>query len=151
MFGPRSNLEDLVQEVFLRAYRSLPNFRGQAPFDAWLRRICARVAYDEIRSCSSGVRLELIEVEAADHNAEGLERREAIRHLMRIIDNLPDQNRIVLILHDVEGYTAEEIRLVVGVKSVNTVRSRLRLARAELHRRARNHPALRWLYQHRER
>jgi DNA-directed RNA polymerase specialized sigma24 family protein len=57
----------------------------------------------------------------------------------------------VLLLHDVEGYTAEEINLVVGAKSVNTVRSRLRLARAELHRRARSNPALEWLYQEKPR
>jgi RNA polymerase sigma-70 factor (ECF subfamily) len=147
MLGPRSNLEDLVQDVFLRAYRSLPSFRGQAPFGAWLRRICARVAYDEIRSRSRGIRLELVESEATDLTTSRPENREAVRHLTRIIDTLPAQNRTVLLLHDVEGYTAEEIRLVVGLKSVHTVRSRLRLARAELHRKACGHPALSWLYQ----
>ena len=146
MLGARADVEDLVQEVFLRAFRSLPSFRGQAPFEAWLRRICARVAYDAIRSKSRGIRLELIDLEPEGKGGEEPEQRETLRHLMRIIDSLPARNRIVLLLHDVEGYTAEEIRLVVGVKSINTVRSRLRLARCELHRKAKCSEALYWLY-----
>ena len=151
MLGARSDIEDLVQEVFLRAYRSLPGYRGQARFESWLRRICACVAYDDIRSRKNAPKLELIDDELRIGKADDLERREAVRHLMRIIDSLPPQNRIVLLLHDVEGYTADEINLVVGAKSVNTVRSRLRLARAELHRIARSNPALEWLYQSKSR
>lgn len=151
MLGARSDIEDLVQEVFLRAYRSLPGYRGQARFESWLRRICACVAYDDIRSRQNAPKLELIEHEPRVGKAEDMERREAVRHLMRIIDSLSPQNRIVLLLHDVEGYTADEINLVVGAKSVNTVRSRLRLARAELHRLARSNPALEWLYQSKSR
>jgi RNA polymerase sigma-70 factor (ECF subfamily) len=146
MLGARSNLEDLVQEVFLRAYRSLPTYLGQAPFEAWLRRICARVAYDEIRAGSRGVRLEVVTTLPEVVSGPVMEQREAVRHLMHIIETIPPRNRIVLLLHDVEGYTADEIKLVVGAASVNTVRSRLRLARSELHRKARNHAALRWLY-----
>ncbi len=147
MLGARSDIEDLVQEVFLRAFRSLPSFRGQARFESWLRRICACVAYDDIRSRKNAPRLQLIEGEPRVGKADDMEHREAVRHLMRIIDSLPPQNRIVLLLHDVEGYTAEEIQMAVGVKSINTVRSRLRLARAEVHRRGRLNPALAWLYQ----
>ena len=146
MLGARSDLEDLVQEVFVRAYRSLPSYRGQARFESWLKRICACVAYDDIRSRRNAPRFEVIEPETRPGRSEDPERREAVRHLMRIVDSLPAQNRIVLLLHDLEGYTAEEIQLVVGAKSVNTVRSRLRLARAELHRHARAHPALSSLY-----
>lgn len=151
MLGARPDIEDLVQEVFLRAYRSLPGYRGQARFESWLKRICACVAYDDIRSRKNVPRLELLDDEPRVGKSEDMERREAVRHLMRIIDSLPPQNRIVLLLHDVEGYTAEEINLVVGAKSVNTVRSRLRLARAELHRLARSNPALEWLYQSKSR
>lgn len=148
MLGRRTDIDDLVQEVFLRAYRSLPTYRGQAKFESWLRRICARVVYDEIRSKRKVPKFEVIQ----DDFAEGPkkhepEQAEAIRHLMKHIETLPANNRIVLLLHDVEGYTAEEIRLVIGVKSVNTVRSRLRLARTELHRRARSDPALSWMYE----
>lgn len=147
MLGTRSDLEDLVQEVFVRAYRSLPSYRGQARFESWLKRICACVAYDDIRSRRNVPRLEVLETETTRASRdEDPERREAVRHLMRIIETLPPQNRIVLLLHDLEGYTAEEIQLVVGAKSVNTVRSRLRLARAELHRRGRANPALSSLY-----
>jgi RNA polymerase sigma-70 factor (ECF subfamily) len=147
MLGTRSDLEDLVQEVFVRAYRSLPSFRGQARFESWLKRICACVAYDDIRSRRNAPRLEVLDTETTRAGRdEDPEQREAVRHLMRIIDVLPPQNRIVLLLHDLEGYTAEEIQLVVGAKSVNTVRSRLRLARAELHRRGRANPALSSLY-----
>lgn len=151
MLGARADLEDLVQEVFLRAYRSLPNYRGQARFEAWLRRITACVAYDEIRSRRCSPRLELIDGEPVVARSKDMTEREAVRQMMRIIDGLPPNNRIVLLLHDVEGYTAEEIRTVVGVKSVNTVRSRLRLARAELHRLARTNPALEWLYRDEQR
>jgi RNA polymerase sigma factor (sigma-70 family) len=150
MLGQRADLEDLVQDVFLRAYKSLPSYRGQARFESWLRRITARVAYDEIRSKCCSPRLELIDYEARVGRSDDMEQREALRHIMRLIDEIPPKNRIVLLLHDVEGYTAEEIRLVVGTRSANTVRSRLRLARAELHRRARSNPALGWLYENRE-
>ena len=147
MLGATTEIEDLVQEVFLRAHRSLPAFRGQAKFETWLRRICARVAYDQMRAGRSRPTLHLVETEtAADPGAADPELRESARHLQRVIEQIPAKNRIVLLLHDVEGYTAEEIKAVVGARSVNTVKSRLRLARAELHRRARAVPALAWLY-----
>jgi RNA polymerase sigma-70 factor (ECF subfamily) len=88
----------------------------------------------------------LVADEVPGGSSPDMERREAAKHLMRLINGLPPANRIVLLLHDVEGYTAEEIRMVVGVRSVSTVKSRLRLARAELHRKARVVPALRWIY-----
>lgn len=147
MLGPGPEIEDLVQEVFIRAYRSLPTFRGQSRFEAWLRRICARVAYDEIRSGRRRPQLELVEGHELGQISPDMERREAAKHLMRLIGMLPAANRIVLLLHDVEGYTAEEIRMVVGARSVSTVKSRLRLARTELHRRAQSVEALKWIYE----
>lgn len=147
MLGPGADIEDLVQEVFLRAHRSLPAFRGQARFETWLRRICARVAYDQMRAGRARPTLQLVELDSAASGCPEPEHREAARHLRRLIDRLPPQNRAVLVLHDVEGFTAEEIQKVVAAPSVNTVKSRLRLARAELHRLARGMPALRWLYE----
>lgn len=146
MLGPGPDIEDLVQEVFLRAYRSLPTFRGQARFESWLRRICARVAYDEMSAGKRRPRLSLVGDQEPGTVTPDMEQREAAKHLMRIINSLPPANRIVILLHDVEGYTAEEIQLVVGARSVSTVKSRLRLARTELHRRAQVVPALRWIY-----
>ena len=147
MLGPGPELEDLVQEVFLRAYRSLPTFRGQARFESWLRRICARVAYDEMSAGRRRPQLTLVEADELGEPSPDMVRREAARHLMRLIGALPPANRIVLLLHDVEGYTAEEIQMVVGARSVGTIKSRLRLARAELHRKAQAVPALRWIYE----
>jgi len=146
MLGPSAETEDLVQEVFLRAHRSLPTFRGQARFETWLRRICARVAYDQMRAGKSRPPLVLVNEEPPSPTGADPELREAARHLQRVIEQLPPKNRVVLVLHDVEGHTAEEIQRIVGARSVNTVKSRLRLARAELHRRARVVPALRWIY-----
>lgn len=150
MLGQRADLEDLVQDVFIRAYKSLPSYRGQARFESWLRRITARVAYDDIRKRTRTPRLEVIEQDDCAGPCADMEERDALRHVMRLVDGIPAKNRIVLLLHDVEGYTSEEIRQVVGVRSVNTVRSRLRLARSELERKARSNPALGWLYEDRE-
>lgn len=150
MLGPGADLEDMVQEVFLRAFRSLRKYRAEGHFLSWLRKITANVAYDQMRSRRNRVRLVLVDGDLPGSSEPDMDHKEAVRHLMRLIDTLPPRNRLVLLLHDVEGYTGEEIRTIVGVRSVNTVRSRLRLARAELDRRAKAHPALRDLQRRRK-
>jgi RNA polymerase sigma-70 factor (ECF subfamily) len=133
---------DLAQEVFLKAYRSLPRFRGQAAFSTWLYRIAVNACVDYTRRQRRGVCLPLEDdllaasEESCRDPQEEMERRQFYSDLVRAIRALSTKLRVALILHDVEGLTHEEIAHIVGC-SVGTTKSRLFRAREEVRRRLR--------------
>jgi len=122
--------QDYAQEAWIRAIRALPTFRGDSRFSTWLHRIAVNAALQAARKVDTRARREApvpdqIPVAPARHDAL-LERR-----LESALDRLPDGMRRVLILHDVEGYTHEEIGEVLGVTS-GTSKSQLFKARAKM-------------------
>ena len=141
---------DLAQEVFLKAYRSLPRFRGQAAFPTWLYRIAVNACVDYARRRRRVTWLPLEDdLLAASEDAgldpqEEMERGQLRSDLARAVRTLSTKLRVALILHDIEGLTHEEIAHIVGC-SVGTTKSRLFRAREEVRRRLReqtegNHP-----------
>lgn len=146
MLGPRADVEDVVQDVFLQVYRSLRDFRGDAKFSTWLHRVTVNVVLMARRAAKSRPTHDgVIDDDAAQPDGvlpdEDASRRERLRAFQRCIDRLPEKKRVVFILHELEGLPAAEIASVVGAP-VLTVRTRLFYARRELARFMNDEPAL---------
>jgi len=134
--GPGSDLEDLAQEVFLVVLRKLSTFDG-GNLPGWLYRITARTMSDHRRRAwwknllrRRDTVLEELASPAADP-AAAVEQREAERQLFVHLRPMSEKRRTVLVLHDIEGYSSEEIGALHGVPAA-TVRTRLHHARKEL-------------------
>jgi RNA polymerase sigma factor (sigma-70 family) len=124
--GHSSDSDDVLQETWVRAVTSLNGFRGESTFGTWLNGIGVRVAWGMIRRRSSAETITPDNepfIEPPD-TGERLDLDEALRRL-------PDQHRTVVVLHDVEGYSHEEIAESLGV-AVGTSRSTLSRARQAL-------------------
>jgi RNA polymerase sigma-70 factor, ECF subfamily len=122
--------QDYAQEAWIRAIRALPTFRGDARFSTWLHRIAVNSALQALRKADSRNRREApLPENIAVHPAEG----DALLGdlLERAMDQLPEGMRQILILHDVEGYTHEEIGELLGVTS-GTSKSQLFKARGKM-------------------
>ncbi len=122
--------QDYAQEAWIRAIRALPTFRGDARFSTWLHRIAVNAALQALRKAETRLKRErpLPEVVSAPTLSKDalLQRR-----LEWALDQLPDGMRQVIILHDVEGYTHEEIGELLGVTS-GTSKSQLFKARMKM-------------------
>jgi RNA polymerase sigma-70 factor (ECF subfamily) len=139
MLGPDSDLEDLVQTVFMKVVRTLNNFEGRSRLSTWLYRICVHVAMDYLRKKSRArPTTDLDNIATPAHPgpdpSEEAERREAMRLLGSALGRMKESKRTVLVLHDLMEVDAQEIARMLG-KPIPTVRSRLFYARRELARR----------------
>jgi RNA polymerase sigma factor (sigma-70 family) len=130
--GP-SALDDLVQEVFLRVWRGLPKMQRQAKFSTWLYRIAWNVASDYRRSqAQNRSRLQQFSYDAPTHQVAP-----DVIHLhyqdlvQRGLTQMSLDHQSVLVLHDLEGLTQNEIAEILQVPA-GTVKSRLFHARAAL-------------------
>lgn len=129
--------QDYAQEAWIRAIRALPTFRGDARFSTWLHRIAVNSALQALRKAETRTRREAPMPEAVPVNpAEGDVLLGDL--LERAMDSLPNGMRQVLILHDVEGYTHEEIGEFLGVTS-GTSKSQLFKARSKMRDALRSH------------
>jgi len=122
--------QDYAQEAWIRAIRALPTFRGDARFSTWLHRIAVNAALQanrkaETRKKREGPMPETVAV--GPRSGDSL----LAQRLERALDQLPDGMRRVLTLHDVEGYTHEEIGEMLGINS-GTSKSQLSKARAKM-------------------
>lgn len=128
--GEEDLAQDYAQEAWIRAIRALPTFRGDARFSTWLHRIAVNSALQALRKADTRSKREAPMPEAvAVHPGEGDVLLSDL--LERAMDQLPDGMRQVLILHDVEGYTHEEIGEFLGVTS-GTSKSQLFKARGKM-------------------
>jgi RNA polymerase sigma-70 factor (ECF subfamily) len=128
--------EDAVQEGFLHAFRALDRFRSDQPFGAWLNRIIANAALDLVRRRKVREADELPDSLALPFRDPG-ESDELRRRLQDALTELPDRQRAVIVLHDVEGFTHGEIGGMLGIPE-GTARSDLHHARAALRRMLKN-------------
>jgi RNA polymerase sigma-70 factor (ECF subfamily) len=122
--------QDYAQEAWIRAIRALPNFRGDARFSTWLHRIAVNSALQAIRKTETRRKRESPmpeQLAAVSGSSDALLQRK----LQRALDTLPEGMRRVLILHDVEGYTHDDIGDALGVTS-GTSKSQLFKARAKM-------------------
>jgi RNA polymerase sigma-70 factor, ECF subfamily len=147
MLGGPSDLEDVVQEVFVQVFRSLKDFRGQSKFSTWLHRVTVNVVLMHRRSARSRPVLteEAPEGRLGDDESplpdEDVERRERMRAFQRLLARLADKKRVVFVLHELEGLSPGEIAEIVSAP-VLTVRTRLFYARRELEAMLPEEPSL---------
>ena len=128
--GDDESAQDYAQEAWIRAVRALPTFRGDARFSTWLHRIAVNSALQALRKSETRRKREApfpAEVPVGPRGGDTLLQR----RLERALDALPDGMRQVLILHDVEGYTHDEIGDALGV-AAGTSKSQLFKARAKM-------------------
>jgi len=136
-----SEVEDVVQEIWLKAYQKLPSFRGEAPFEHWLMRLAVRTCYDFLRkhqrsreesfSDLPGEAEDWLEgfashPEAADARAPAA--RQLVEH---VLDQLSPPARLVITLLEIEDRSVKEISKLTGW-SVPLVKVCAFRARAEM-------------------
>lgn len=124
--------EDYAQEAWVRAFRALPGFRGDARFSTWMHRIAVNTALQGDRRVRrhESRRTPFPEVIPVKPRIEGRDPLLAAR-LEEALDRLPDGMRRVMVLHDVEGHTHQEIGEMLGINE-GTSKSQLFKARARM-------------------
>jgi RNA polymerase sigma-70 factor (ECF subfamily) len=142
---PDAALDDAAQEVFLVVYRRLQEFEGRSQLKTWLFRIAIHTAQHHLRSLSRRPTVAVTDVEAEASPAHGtphdeLAKRQAVEVLYRLLDQLEPAKRTVFVMADLEQMSAPEIASVLDVP-LNTVYSRLRVARQEFDDNLRRHKA----------
>lgn len=124
--------KELTQETFVRAFAQLDRFRGEAALSTWLHRVTVGVVSNAMRKVKRFREREADLDEAGTIAAPTREADPDLKDkLTRAIDELSDIYRTTFVMHDVEGYTHEEIASVLGVAE-GTCKSRLSVARAQL-------------------
>jgi RNA polymerase sigma-70 factor (ECF subfamily) len=129
----QSSLDDLVQEVFLRAWKGLPKFRGSAKFSTWLYRIAWNVASDQRQKVAQGrTQLQNItEKTPTQQDAPDLMDLHYQDVVQRGLESLSFDHRTILVLHDLEEVPQKEVAQILDIP-VGTVKSRLFHARAAM-------------------
>lgn len=141
MVGQADAAEDVTQDTFLLAYKSLHQFRGGL-FRAWLLRIATNRCYDELRrrqrrpadsfeELAFEPRPQWSTLAPGEEPHERAERIELAEALQRALVQLQDDQRLVVILSDVQGFSYDEIAAITNV-SLGTVKSRLSRGRSRL-------------------
>ena len=142
----RENAQDLTQECFLRAYKTLRSYRTDAAFSTWIYRICSNLIYDFYRANKNKKNAEVSlyvqdqdggerqELEIPDMSGEPSEiiiREEKIKKIRGIIKSLPDDLRDILIMRDINNLSYNEIAEYFDIE-IGTVKSRISRAREKL-------------------
>lgn len=132
MAGDDDLARDFTQETFIRAFERLETFRGESAFSTWLHSIATTVALNGLRKVKRFRKREA-DIEEADGVVGAARRAEPDlkRRLAEAIDGLPEGYRTVFLLHDVEGYTHEEIGAALAIET-GTSKAQLSRARAKL-------------------
>lgn len=137
-----SEVDDLAQEVFVKAFQKLGSFRGEAPFEHWLMRLTVRTCYDALRSHRRN--REMTMTDLAPEETDWLERAgtgsgqgaavdaDAARQLVRrLLDQLSPPARLVITLLEIEDRSVKEVAALTGW-SVPLVKVRAFRARHEM-------------------
>ena len=133
MGGSAEDGEDLLQEIFLQAYRKIGTFKGDASIGTWLYRLALNHCLDYVRSRRARMNT-ITDTLDADASMEPLARREtpiARLDLERAIERLPDGCREAFLLHDVEGFDHKEVGAMLGIAE-GTSKSQVFKARTKL-------------------
>ena len=132
--GREEEARDICQETFLRAFRALPNFRGQAKFSSWLYRIALNLCRDWMRKerrapmVQPPEDVDIFDLASAAEPSESIEDLVARKDMTRLVEKamakLPDEQRTAILLKEYHGLTFQEIADLVGCP-LSTVKTRL--------------------------
>lgn len=143
-----SEVLDVSQESFIRAYRALPNFRGDSAFYTWLYRIAINTAKNYLVAAGRRPPKDDIDAEEAEQfeTGSGLKeyatperlalKSELAATIQDAIDDLPEELRVAIVLRELEGLSYEEIAAAMDCP-IGTVRSRIFRARDAIEKRIR--------------
>ena len=146
MMGNREEAEDMAQEAFLKAWRSLDSFHGESSFATWMHRLTTNLCLDYLRkqtrrqNISVAVSLDDEEAaftEPADPGSDPqqeLEKRERQRAVEKALRELPEHQRRALVMREVSGLSYQEIADALEL-DLGTVKSRIARAREALRKR----------------
>lgn len=127
--GDARRADQAAQDCFVRAWEKLESFRGEAQFGTWLHRIAVNCVLGEHRWLRRWLRFEEEAAAAANLTAASESTRSDLRRdLEMALARLPRGARAVLVLHDIEGYTHDEIAALTGI-AVGTSKAQLHRAR----------------------
>lgn len=127
--GTKPEATELMQDVFIRAWRGLAGFRGDSAFSSWLHRLTVNAMLEAARSESRRIARVLPMEDPATIGAAALSESPDLKmDLERAIAGLPEGARMAFVLHEIEGYQHEEIAAQLGV-AIGTVKSQLHRAR----------------------
>lgn len=134
MVGDDREARELLQDVFVHAWEKLASFRGQSALGTWLHRLAVNVVLARLRSNRrEGLRLIVDADEAAFGPAPSSSRVDAGLDIDWAVTQLPTGARVVFVLHDVHGYSHDEIAQLTGI-APGTARAQLWRARRTLMR-----------------
>lgn len=132
MSGDLDRTQDYVQETFIRAFQRLGDFRGEAALSTWLCSIAISITLNGLRKLRRAGEREVAMDDVPQLGALSRDAEPDLKErLTRAIDDLPEGYRTVFVMHEVEGYTHEEIAETLGVHS-GTSKAQLFRARAKL-------------------
>lgn len=141
MLGPGFDIDDIVQQVFIKIFHSLKSFKGLSSLDTWIYRITGKVCSDQLRKKYRKRRLDVInnsddlaaksKSDVSLDPAFQIEKQELEMHIYKALNMLSREKRIVTVMYEMEGNTLEQISEIIQ-KPIGTVKSRLYHARKEL-------------------
>lgn len=143
MLGNAEDAKDITQEALIKVYKSISKFKETSNFSTWLYRIVMNTCKDELKKRKE-VTLSLdkeietkdgtVSIEIGDERlnpSKILERNEVSHLVQEAINTLPDSNRMVIVLRDIQGLSYEEISQVIK-EPIGTVKSRINRGRGML-------------------
>jgi len=132
MCGDATQAEDLTQDTFIRAFGRLADFRGESAFGGWLHRVATSVILTALQKRKRMQSVESLrdDLTTVPHTGKA-EDPDLRRTLDRAVAKLDDSHRLVFVMHDMEGYTHQEIASAMGTP-VGTAKARLSRARQKL-------------------
>lgn len=130
--GDPDQAQEFTQEAFIRAFDRLGTFRGEAKLSTWLTSVATSVVFNGLRKIKR-FRTREVDLEVAEPRMDNRPEAEPDlkERLNAAIDDLPKGYRAVFLMHDVEGYTHEEIGASLGIRP-GTSKAQLSRARAKL-------------------
>lgn len=143
MLGDTAEASDVVQEIFLRIFRYIGSFRGEASLKTWIFRIAFSEILNRLRWWKTRHRSSTVSLDEHPNGngnrvrdgqpspLEALESKERETAIQKALSRLSSDHRSIIVLRDIEGFSYGEIADVLGI-SVGTVKSRLARGRAEL-------------------
>ncbi len=152
LLGDYEEANDCAQETFVKVFCSLKNFRFESTFSTWLYRITVNICKNKLKSLEYRYRKKMVWLdkpkETKDNNCliqigDGspsplieLERKEKEMLIQKAINSLPEEQKTIVVLRDIEGLSYEEVAKITGYK-LGTMKSKLARARQQLRKRLR--------------
>lgn len=134
------DVDDVIQEVFIRVYKGIKKFRGDSALSTWIYRITVNVCKDmmgkhkkrrELLTDFDSEEVPYIEPRSNSNPVESMISELTIEALEKALDKLSEEDRLLIRLRDIEGLSYDEISKIIN-KPVGTVKSRLHYARKKL-------------------